>query len=524
MRRVISLWLPHWPTDRIRRGRPASRAPDRPLAAIAAEGGRAVIAAVNGAAAACGIAPGLSLADARARLPDLATIRSDPAGDAAALGQLALWCRRYTPIVALDGADGLWLDITGCAHLFGGEDVLLDDLKHRLAGFGVAARLGLADTPGAAWAVARHGQAAIVEPGAMRTALAGLSVAGLRLLPSAVETLMRLGLRRIGDLYPMPRAPLAARFGGGMDGRTLAAGVVRRLDQALGRAEEAIAPLHPAPELRERLAFAEPILTAEAIAGALDTLLSRLARALERSQKGVRRLDLDIYRADGVARCVAIGTSRATRDRDALFRLFREKLDNIDPGFGIDAIALSAPVAERLGAMQIALPPERGAMSDTSVAAAGAVAPLIDRLANRLGERAVFGLAQCDSHIPERAQRAAPALRPARRTIPPVRPPRPVRLFARPEPVEVVASVPDHPPALFRWRGAGHRVARAEGPERLAPEWWRGGGTLDPAGLAASTRDYYRVEDEAGRRFWLFRQGLYGHGAEPRWYLHGLFG
>lgn len=507
---------------------PARPLPDRPLVTVETAGNRALVVAADATAEAAGIMPGLGLADARARRPDLLTIPADPAADAAALGQLALWCGRYTPILALGGADGIWLDVTGCADLFGGEAALVADLANRLRRLRIDARLGLADTPGAAWAVARFGRDPIIAPGAARAALAGLPVAGLRLLPSAIETLMRLGLRRIGDLYPLPRAPLAMRFGGGMAARSLAEGVVRRLDQAVGRAAEAIAPLHPPPALAERLAFAEPILTADAIGAGVRSLLGRLARALERDRAGARRLDLDVYRADGVQRRVTIGTSRPSRDADALFRLFAEKFERIDPGFGIDMLVLAAPVAEKLDAAQLALgSPGRGAAEADGAAAV--LAPLIDRLANRLGAAAVFGLAPVESHIPERAaRRVAAAGTDWRRPLPlqplPLRPPRPVRLFARPEPVEVVAILPDHPPALFRWRGRGHRIARAEGPERLAPEWWRGRLDLGEAALAADTRDYYRVEDDEGRRFWLFRAGLYGGAAEPRWYLHGLFG
>jgi len=558
MRRVISLWLPHWPTDRATRGRlasapplalsnpsgaPASGTAERPLVAVATVGNRALVTAANMAAEAAGIAPGLSLADARAREPGLSAIAADPTADAASLAELAEWCRRYTPVVGVDGADGIWLDITGCAHLFGGEAALVADLANRLARFGLDLRLGLADTAGAAWAAARYGRSTIVEHGDARAALAPLPVAGLRLLPEAVETLQRLGLRSIGDLYTLPRAPLAARFGGGHAGRALAAGVVGRLDQALGRASETIAALRPVPAFIERTVLAEPIMTAEAIAAAVRRLIGRLMRALERAQAGARRIELEIYRVDGAARRLAIGTSRPARDADALFRLFAEKLELIDPGFGIDALVLAAPVVEKLGAAQLAIDAaDRGSGADQ---AADAAAPLIDRLANRLGTDAVFGFDAVESHVPERGQCRMPAIaaRPTGGTRPNARSrasfgrrrdrpaPRPLRLFARPEPVEVIAGVPDHPPAQFRWRGRGYRIARAEGPERIAPEWWRGAAAKTDADMAALTpgpmgaaRDYYRVEDEAGRRFWLFRAGLYGAADEPCWFLHGLFG
>jgi protein ImuB len=527
MGRVISLWLPSFPTDRITRARAAAKAGtgtgaaaqgpgprgDRPLATLAGEQGRLVIAAANEAAIAAGIFPGQPLADARAILPSLEAVDHDASADAAALDRLAEWCSRYSPLVALDGADGLFLETAGCAHLFGGEEAMLGDLQARLGRSGLAAVAALADTPGAAWAVARFGAGVrLVPEGGAREALANLPVASLRLAPAEVFDLGRLGLRRAGDLYGLPRAPLAARFGGRL---------LLRLDQALGCVEEPISPCHPVPPYRVRLGFAEPILAAEDIARAIRYLLHELCERLQREQVGARRLDLSLYRVDATVRRLRIGTARPNRDPERLMGLFARHLEKIDPGFGIEVAALAAPVVEACAPEQYALSPDGPAADGPARADLEEdLAALVERLSNRLAARAVVRLLPKESHIPERAQRASPALAhpPSPSRAPgaarAVSAARPLRLLAIPQPIEAVAPVPDDPPVLFRWRSTAHRVRLAEGPERIACEWWR---------EAAPFRDYYRVEDTEGRRFWLYREGLYRPDVPARWFLHGMF-
>ncbi len=508
--------------------RPSSGWPaEPPLATVAAGRGGLRIAAANRAALAGGVRPGQPLADAYAVLPELRALPADSAAEAKALDGLAAWCGRYTPWTAVDGeggnpcsgAGGLWLDVTGCAHLFGGEAALLQDLVGRLEGLGFAARAALADTPGAAWAVARFGELdgndlAVVPPGGLRAALAPLPVAALRLDGVAAEGLRRVGLRRVGDLIDLPRAPLAARFG---------EAALRRLDQALGRVGESLSPRRPVAPLRARLAFAEPIATQDDIAAAVRHLLADLCRRLAEVRRGARRLDLVLYRADGTCAGAAIGTSRPVRDAGHLERLFAEKLEGLDPGFGIEVMALAAPVADSLEAQQADL-------ATGGAAAEEGLARLIDRLGNRLGAANVARLVPQASHIPEKACREETAL--ASSAPPPAAagqddfcpsPPRPLHLLAWPEPVDVMAPVPDHPPLMFRWHGRPHRVVRADGPERIAPEWWLAEEPLDPEAAERATRDYYRVEDADGRRFWLYRQGLYRADGAPRWYLHGVF-
>jgi protein ImuB len=499
-RRVVSLWFPTFATDRLSQRRAEWRA--RPFATIA-DGNVQRIVAVNTVAQANGIAPGQTLADARALLPSLAVVPEQPGQDARALGQLAQWCTRYTPWSAVDRADqcgsaGLWLDITGCAHLFGGEAALAKDLVARLATLGFAARTGIADTPGAAWACARFSPDAnaIVPPAAQRAALVKLPVAGMRIDAETVEALHSLGLRRIGDLYAFQRTSLPVRFG---------ALLLQRLDQALGVIAEPLSPRQPPIAYRALMAFAEPISEPAGIAATVDHLLQDLCAQLARRDQGGRRFELTAYRCDGTTDGLSIGIGRPSRDPVHLARLFAEKLEKIAPGFGIDAMTLASPVVETLRARQAPLAAHDASTVDLT--------HLFDVLGTRLGHAQVMRQILHASHIPERAVERVGAAAPV---VPAQWPdtPRPLRLFAHSHPIEASALLPDEPPFQFVWRGIVHRVARAQGPERITGEWWRERGP---------TRDYYRVEDTDGRRFWIYRDNFEDPRA-TRWFLHGLFG
>lgn len=479
---------------------------ERPLVTALRDGARRVVAAVDRNARGLGLAPGLPLTQATARVPDLVVLPADPLADLAGLGDLAGWCvRRYTPIVAVDPPDGLWLDITGCDHLLGGEARLLDDLASRLADAGMAARLAVADTPGAAHALARHSrrQCIVVPPSETIAALAPLPIAGLRLEVETLDGLRRLGFERIGALLETPRAPLLTRFGTALG---------RRLDQATGRLAEAIEPERPKDMIAARRVFAEPIATAEAIAACLEFLIAEVCTALEALGQGARRLDLVCTRVDDSRHVARIGTARPSRDPGHLLRLLRERIETIDPGFGIEVMSLSVPLAEPLTFNQrVGLGLEEAVVPD--------LAPLIDVIGNRLGVGRVYRAARVESDLPERMVTRVAPLSPPRRTSWPEGLRYPSRLLAPPEPVEVMALLPDHPPAQFTWRRDRHLVKRADGPQRIYGEWWR-----DDAETWA-VRDYFQVEDEAGRRFWLFRAGDAVDPAtgDRRWYLHGLF-
>jgi protein ImuB len=508
MRRVLSVWLPHWPITRLTRG--ASVSPDRPLVTIETIRGVRHLVAVGVAGEAQGLRPGQTLTDARAVCPGLLPAEADPAADEAALARLAVWCERYTPMAAPGPSDGMWLDITGCTAVFATEAELAQDLVSRLEGNAIPCRLAIAGTTGAAWALARMGKdRTILPPGQEKAALADLPVTSLRLDAGIVSGLRRLGLRTVRDLLRIPRAQITARFG---------ASPVLRLDQALGAMEEAIDWPRPPIDWHERLAFVEPIGTSEDLARALSRLAEQLCVRLAEQDKGGRRFVARFFRVDDDVPQIAVTTALAVRDPGYLAKLLREKLDTVDPGFGIEVIALEAEIVAPLQAPQ-------GRLSDLATTdATDRLAGVVDTLTNRLGSELVSRVAPYASHVPERAVQRVPPL-PVRQPswVDDPAAPRPIRLLRQPEEIEVIAPVPDDPPIRFSWRGVAHRVRAAAGPERIAAEWWRG----KRSGKRPETdliRDYYRVEDADGARFWIFRAGLHAEDRMPRWYLHGLFG
>lgn len=486
--------------------------PERPLVLVAKIKGAQRLAAVNPVAQEAGLTPGMALADARAIYPQLAVAELDEAADRHLLKRLAAHCIRWSPGVALASPDGITLDVAGAEHLFGGEQGLVAQVEDTLIEMGMTLRLAMAATPEAAQALARHGRLPVSDE---RQALRALPVLALGLDAEATQALNRAGLRRIGDLASRSAASIAARFG------TAAVSALRRL---LGEEQAPIDPLaHPEPLHFERR-FAEPVVLQANIAACFLDLLRNAASTLEERGLGGRRFVLTLFRSDGARHRLAIETSLPTRDPAPVMRLFDERIaalaDPLDPGFGYDRITLFLPVTEPLAAAQ----PELG---DGTTRDEDVLAALIDRLSTRLGPQALCRLAPQDSHIPEQTQLALPAAHastPAPWPIPPAGEPpmRPLFLFDPPQPVDVVAEVPDGPPHRFRWKRKLHEVRLYEGPERIAPEWWRRKGGEEP-GKGGLTRDYYRIEDVRGRRYWIFRHGLYGEKPDPRWYVHGLF-
>jgi protein ImuB len=497
------------PTDRIARRRGGE---SRPLIVTGRHGNAERLTAVDAAAERFGLRPGLTLAQARAMHPDLAVVAEDAAADQRLLADLADWCLRYTPLTAVDSPDGLLLDISGCAHLFGGEGELVDDLVTRLAGFGFAVNAAVAATIGAAWALARFHPAIIAAaPGAgeERRLIAPLPLQALRLPGEMTASLGRVGLKRIGDILDLPRAPLAARFGDYL---------LRQLDRATGAEREPLTPRLPvAPYVAEQR-FAEPIAREEDVLEVTGRLAARLGAMLERRGEGARRIELSLFRTDGQVSRVAAATSRPLRAAPDIRALFVERLaglaDPLDPGFGFDLARLSILVAEEAA-------PEQAGFGEADPRD---LDRLVDRLSARLGTRRVTRLIAQESHIPELAAAALPAQavsagaagwaawRTFRHEV--ELSPRPLRLLPRPEPIEAIATIPDGPPVRFRWRRVQHEVVAAAGPERIEAAWWSEDG---PA------RDYFRVEDSGGRRFWLFRAGLYHLTSTPQWFLHGMF-
>ncbi|MFC3690744.1 DNA polymerase Y family protein [Chenggangzhangella methanolivorans] len=466
--------------------------------------------AVDAAARKRGCAPGMAFAEARAVCPTLRAAPADVHEDERLLKALADWCDRYTPLVALDPPRGLLLDVSGCGALFGGEESLVEGLVEALGSHGFACRVAVADAAGPARALAWFTQGGVAPAGSSRDLVARLPVVALGLDEAQRTALLRAGLKTIGATAARGRGELAARFGAKM---------VATLDRTLGHDDPPVSPLRPAPRLMVERRFAEPIATVEAALAALAALADALCGRLEAAGLGLMGAEAAFFRADGRVTRVALGVGAPSRDPRLLLRLFRERLDALadplDPGFGYDLLRLSAQTAEPLV--------ETVRSFDEGAAARAELAELVDRLAARHGRARVVGIRAVDAHRPERQARFEPAqtggfseaAQAFERDDGPPR--RPLRLFPAPEPIEVVAEAPDGPPARFVWRRASHSVLRAEGPERIALEWWRPGG-------AKPTRDYFRVEDEAGARFWIFRDGLFGREIEhPRWFLHGLF-
>ncbi|MFC7706280.1 Y-family DNA polymerase [Plastorhodobacter daqingensis] len=507
MARVISVFLPTWPTDRLRRKAGDAAPPvEAPLIIAGRDRNRRVVTAADAAARALGLRVGMPLTKAQALVPGLVIETADPKADAESLERLALWVlQRFSPIVAADLPDGIVIDSTGADHLHGGEAAMLEALVGRLTLSGVAARAAIADTWGAAHALARYGAdpMLIAAPGAAEALLSPLPLEALRLPPAIPAGLRDLGFARIGDLIGQPRAPLTRRFGPEL---------CRRLDHALGDATEPIEPLRPEGLIEVRRSFAEPIGAAETIARYVGKLVDALCTILEERGLGARRLDLLCHRVDNRIETVRIGLATPVRDRKRLARLLCDKIETIAPGFGIEIMSLAAALAEPLAARQAA--------SSLIEAPAPDLSGLIDTLANRVGTKAIYRLAPVASDVPERSVCRVPALAEDTGAGWPDHWPRPSRLLPRPEPIETMALLPDHPPNWISWRGVRRRVRRADGPERIFGEWWKRDAEL------AAVRDYFRIEDDAGERFWIFRAGDGEDAAtgSHRWFLHGVFG
>ncbi|MFL6760166.1 Y-family DNA polymerase [Sphingomonas sp.] len=517
MKRIASIWLPSLAIERWAKG--ADSAPDSPVV-LTVEGTHGlIIHAVTRAAAERGAQPGARLTDARALDPALIAVPADPEGDAALVEKLAAWAGRWSPLVEVDGADGLRLDVMGVAHLFGGERRLVGDVERRFAQLGLTVRVAMAPTAAAAWALARSPSPYPLPQGErdLLEQLAPLHVSALRLDPDTVRTLERLGLKTIGALAEMPRLALARRFRGGED-------VVDALDRLTGRKPEPLtaAPADPPP--RALLKLEEPATHPEAAAQALERLIPMLVRELERRRLGARRLSLTGYRVDGSIAVASVATAIPSREPKHLQRLLADKTAALNPEFGFDAFALTADWTEELGAAQESLVEEPSRT--------GELARLIDRLTVKLSPQRVRRPWPQQSHLPERASgwvsavsslRGASAAKQSSGAVdcfaPLAMTGSPQRLLDRPEAIDVIYATPEGLPRRFMWRRAVHDIARAEGPERIAPEWWR-----QPS--SARLRDYYCVEDAQGRRYWIYREGLIGdgRGGAPNWFIHGLFG
>ena len=532
MKRYLSVWFPDWPLDRLRRarrnGRPlpaAGQAKPAPFVLHEKSAHGLTVAAANAAAKAAGIHAGMRFSDARASVPALMAEEIDREADAHAFRLLARWMNGYSPLVSLDGEDALLLEITGCDHLFGGEAAMAARVSGRLAQPGYTHQIAVAGTPGAAQALARYGGTGnapqILPSGAERSGLCELPVQALRLSHEATTLLRRFGLTRIGQLCGIDRKALTRRF----RSRQAADAVCLRLDQALGIRLEPVAPLRSPPEHAWRLACPEPLTQAAGVEAGLQQLTQTLYADLSGKGLGARHFVFTAFHSDGQVSEVSAQAARPVRAPDHVLRLFRERAGKIDPGFGIDLLLLEAL---RTGPMDMGSRPLSGDLATTGVDEV-ALSALADRINARLGDGTVRLTHAEARHVPDKAERNGaftgelPAAEAGLRDMQGLRP---VRMLGWAERVDVIAQVPDGPPLSFVWRRVLRRVARSDGPERIAPEWWLHlpGQAARPAALPR-TRDYYRIEDAEGRRYWVFREGLYDdrRGQLPEWFVQGLF-
>lgn len=496
LKRYLYIWFRYLATDRMAKIKPELRG--KPFLLYAQEHGRMVVTSSSFVLEKEGVYPGMVVADVRAIWPSVEVFSADRAAEKKLLGALAEWSIRYAPVVAVDPPDGLILDISGCAHLWGGEILYLNNITTRLAKGGYAARVAIADTIGTAWAMARYGKnKSITEPSRQAEVLQSLPPAALRLDATTLQRMEKLGFRQIGQFINMPRLNLRRRFGDML---------LNRLGQALGTVPESLCPVQPAPVYQERLPCLEPIHTATGIEIALKRLLETLCERFSEEGKGLRTGIFKGYRIDGETVQIGIGTNRASRNAAHLFKLFELKIPEIEPALGIELFTLEATLVEDVTEKQEAL-------WSTANRDRTAISELLDNIAGKVGLQAIHRYLPQEHHWPENSIKEVVSLDEQPETEWYTNHPRPIHLLPQPEPIEVMVVLPDYPPMHFRYKGEIIRIVRADGPERIEQEWWLQNGP---------PRDYYRVEDEHGARYWLFRLGLYGS-RKPQWFLHGYF-
>jgi protein ImuB len=495
MPRYASIWFPYLLAEYAARKKPALREVAFVLAAP--ERGRMVIEAGNAIAMQKGIRPGMVLADCKAIFPELKMLKSEPGTAEKLLNALAEWCIGYTPFAALDMPDGLILDTSGCTHLWGGEIAYIENIKTRLNAYGYTVKIAIADTTGAAWAVARFGSSSIIKSGEQGKTLRNLPPAALRLDVDILSRLKKLGLSRIDTFMDMPRAVLRRRFGPSLS---------FRIGQVLGQEIELIIPVKPVEPYQERLCSPEPISTATGIQIALERLLEMLCLRLEAEGLGLRHAVFRAYRIDGNIQQIEIGTVQSSRKTTHLFRLFEHKIATLEPALGFELFVLEAPKVESITA-------EQSAIWSASSQNDSKVAELLDRVAVKTGSGNITRFIPAEHYWPERAVKQAVPLWEKPVGSWQTSWPRPIHMLARPESIGVMAVLPDYPPRRFQYKGEMYNVTKSDGPERIEQEWWLADGVY---------RDYYCVEDENGARYWLFRSGPYG-ARQPEWFIHGFF-
>jgi protein ImuB len=494
-KRIVTIWFPHLVTEWMLRRQPKLK--DLPFVLVLTEKGKRIVKAVNAEAQEKGIYTGMLAADCRAILPELQILDYDTEQPGILLVALAEWCIRYTPFISIEASDTLILDASGCTHLWGGEEQYLRDIQHKFENFGYTIKIAMADTIGTAWAVCKFGQnTSIIKSGFETDSLKLLPPAALRLEIGILDKLQKLGLKTIGSFINMPATALRRRFGQLL---------LNRLAQALGEEMELMELIIPVTPYRERLPSLEPICTAEGIEIAIKTLLEMLCLRLQQESKGLRKCELKCYRLDGIIEKIEIGTSKPSRNTLHLFKLFENKITQIQPDLGIELFLLEASVVEDLQNTQDAL-------WTVSSGNETALAELLDRLAGKTGEKSIYRFLPDEHYWPERSFKKAISLSEKPTTKWRTDLPRPLHMLSVPEIIQVSVQMPDYPPLLFRYKNKIHTIKKADGPERIEQEWWIDEGLY---------RDYYCVEDEQGARYWLFRSGDYNN--DPTWFIHGFF-
>jgi protein ImuB len=494
-KRFVSIWFRYLQTDWFTIRQPFLK--DHPFVLAAPDHGRMAITATNALAISQGIRPGMPLADAKAIYPSLKFLDDEPNLSYKLLKTIATWCIRFTPIAAIDLPEGIILDASGCVYLWGGEHLYLQEIKQRLNQFGYDVKLAIADTIGIAWAMARYGQQQIVSDSL--DSLLALPPAALRLDPIIVERLHKLGIRQIKDFINMPRSSLRRRFGNIF---------LERIDQAIGKRNELIQPVQPAPVWLERLPCLEPIITATGIEIALKKLIDDLCCRLMKNGKGIRHASFKAHRVDGKIEIIEIGTSHASHHAAHLFKLFEQKIENIEPALGIELFTLEALKTDDVISKQEKIWETSCNLENIKLS------ELIDRISNKIGPGKIHRYLPDEHHWPERSIKPAASLLEKTETSWRTDKPRPIHLLPTPEQIQVTTPIPDYPPMLFHYKNKLYKIKKADGPERIEREWWIEDGPH---------RDYYVVEDEEGHRYWLFRSGHYDEDENHQWFLHGLF-
>ncbi|MET0242995.1 MAG: DNA polymerase Y family protein [Flavitalea sp.] len=497
-KRFISIWFRSLNTDWFTLRHPELK--NEVFVLSQPDHGRVVVSASNIHAQSEGIYPGMAVADARAIVPGLKVMDDDPQLAEKLLLKIARWCIRFTPVAAVDGSNGIILDVSGCAHLWGGESPYITNLVSKLKEKGYRVRAALGDTIGIAWAVARFGTGSgIIPQSEQAEAIQPLPPESLRISTESSERLHKLGLKTVSSFFNMPRSALRRRFG---------AEILLRLDQLMGFEREDLVPVEIVEPWQERLPCLEPISTATGISIALERLLDTICKRLGNDGKGIRKACFKSFRVDGMVMSLEIGTHRGTLNTKHLFKLFEEKLSTIEPGLGIELFVLETPLVEDLQPHQEKMWESPGGLHSA------AVSELIDRVGNKVGADKIHRYLPAEHHWPERSLKQASSLEETTDTPWKTARPRPVRILQVPESIGVAAPIPDYPPMLFRYRGKVHKIRKADGPERIEREWWLEEG---------EHRDYYSVEDEDGKRYWLFRSGHYSGDTNIQWFIHGFF-